>query len=364
MRLELDVAKCVRAKSKFSLCACCAEASPEHISIVENIPTFKNQIGIEAAASVGACPCEALGLSGIVLSRFFFDFLDAKSDTLVPSKELPCLSLLSVEHLLSLALALEQNLKINIESYDRDSFQLQQILKRVDEVNQILSAVSAKKIEMIQEHSEDESEPADKDEGGSRRDFLTNLSLKGALKQKKRFEESLEADELSQHLLESDDIAKLKEQHIPEKRKILFSVLKYSDLFKNSVAIKSEKISFISDKVVNDDCTNCQMCYRLCPSGALSSDGRFSLINFDAMLCLKCRLCHDVCEVDAITMSPHFDLGEFGKHHQETLIRFDIKRCDECGNSFTYRGGEMLCPRCKVEEEEAASLHEKSGIIF
>ncbi|MEJ2438014.1 MAG: 4Fe-4S dicluster domain-containing protein [Sulfurovaceae bacterium] len=337
MRLELDVAKCVRAKSKFSLCACCAEASPEHISIVENIPTFKNQTGIEAAAAVGACPCEALGLSGIVLSRFFFDFLDAKSDTLVPSKELPCLSLLSVEHLLSLALALEQNLKINIESYDKDSVQLQQILKRVDEVNQILSAVSAKKIEVIQE---------------------------GALKQKKRFEESLEADELSQHLLESDDIAKLKEQHIPEKRKILFSVLKYSDLFKNSVAIKSEKISFISDKVVNDSCTNCQMCYRLCPSGALSSDGRFSLINFDAMLCLKCRLCHDVCEVDAITMSPHFDLGEFGKHHQETLIHFDIKRCDECGNSFTYRGGEMLCPRCKVEEEEAASLHEKSGIIF
>ncbi len=364
MRLELDVAKCVRAKSKSSLCTCCAEASPEHISIVENIPTFKNQTGIEAAASVGACPCEALGLSGIVLSRFFFDFLDAKSDTLVPSKELPCLSLLSVEHLLSLALALEQNLKINIESYDRDSFQLQQILKRVDEVNQILSAVSAKKIEMIQEQPEEKSEPADKDEGGSRRDFLTNLSLKGALKQKKRFEESIREDELSEHQLESDDITKLKEQHIPEKRKILFNVLKYSDLFKKSIAIKSEKISFVSDKVVGESCTNCQMCYRLCPSGALSSDGRFSLIDFDAMLCLKCRLCHDVCEVDAITMSPYFDLAEFGRHHQKTLIKFDIKRCDECGNSFTYRGGEMLCPRCKVEEEEVVSLYEKSGIIF
>jgi len=36
---------------------------------------------------------------------------------------------------------------------------------------------------------------------------------------------------------------------------------------------------------------------------------------------------------------------------------FDIKRCHECGANFTYRGGEQICPRCALEEEEAITLH-------
>ena len=106
------------------------------------------------------------------------------------------------------------------------------------------------------------------------------------------------------------------------------------------------------------------MCYRLCPSGALSSDGRFSLINFDAVLCLKCGLCHDVCEIDAIQMQPYFDLAELTDPRQKKLIGFDIRRCNECGNSFTYKGGEMICSRCGNEEDEVLALENKHGIIF
>ena len=118
-----------------------------------------------------------------------------------------------------------------------------------------------------------------------------------------------------------------------------------------------EDISFTSQKFVDDSCTNCQICYRICPTGALSSDGKFSLIHFDAMLCVKCRLCHEVCEPEAIQLQPGFELKEFFEPTQRTLATFNIKRCQECGNNFTYKEGEQICPRCMVEEEEAMFLH-------
>ena len=118
-----------------------------------------------------------------------------------------------------------------------------------------------------------------------------------------------------------------------------------------------EDIGFTSQKFVDDSCTNCQICYRICPTGALSSDGKFSLINFDAMLCVKCHLCHDACEPNSIQLQPGFEVKEFFEPAQRTLAKFDIRRCEECGNNFTYQGGEQECLRCKVEEEEAMFLH-------
>jgi len=119
-------------------------------------------------------------------------------------------------------------------------------------------------------------------------------------------------------------------------------------------------IGFVSQKFIDERCTNCQICYRICPTGALSSNGRFSLINFDAMLCVKCHLCHDVCEPGAIHLQPGFEMRELFEPTQRTLATFSIKRCNECGNPFTYLGGEQTCPRCLVEEEEAMFLHENA----
>ena len=116
-------------------------------------------------------------------------------------------------------------------------------------------------------------------------------------------------------------------------------------------------MSFTSQKFVDESCTNCQICYRICPTGALSSDLKFSVINFDAMMCVKCHLCHDVCEPNAIQLQAGFELKEFFEPTQRTLAKFDIQRCNECGNYFTYTGGVKECFRCKIEEEEAMGLH-------
>ena len=177
------------------------------------------------------------------------------------------------------------------------------------------------------------------------------------MKHKREFNEAVEAEELRSFELDSSMISKIKEKHLPDKRKILFTTLKRIDVPETFDVLATEDISFISQKYVDENCTNCQICYRICPTGALSTDKKFSLIHFDAMLCVKCHLCHDVCEPNAIQLQEGFELKEFFEPHQRTLATFNIKRCNECGNYFTYTGGEQTCPRCLIEEEEAMFLH-------
>ncbi|MDY0403238.1 4Fe-4S binding protein [Sulfurovum sp.] len=369
MSLHLEIASCVRATSKFSQCTKCVDACPESIRIVNNLPTFAKGTGVEAAACIGACPTEAFSLSDFSVTEFFFTFLESKVRLISPKINVPCLSVLSVEHLIALALASEEPITLDLSSYDPESQLFDLIEARIEEANFVLSSISFRQLETnidTPRHSELLSEfPAIAEEipdqvrndGVSRRSFLGNASLKGVMKHKRAFDEAVEAEELRSFELDSSVISKIKEKHLPDKRKILFTTLKRIDRPEAFEVLATEDISFISQKYVDENCTNCQICYRICPTGALSSDKKFSLIHFDAMLCVKCHLCHDVCEPDAIHLQKGFELKEFFEPQQRTLATFTIKRCNECGNPFTYTGGEQTCPRCLVEEEEAMFLH-------
>jgi ferredoxin len=274
-----------------------------------------------------------------------------------------------VEHLISLALASEETITLDQSAYDEDSLLFEHIEAQIEEANFVLSSFSDKQLETNLDsgvrHSGLDAESREilkqvQDDIHDRRSFLGNASLKGVIKQKKAFDEAVDADELQCFDIDSSVIAKIKDKQLPNKRKILFTTLKRAGVPDVFEILPEEDVSFVSQKYIDENCTNCQICYRICPTGALSSNGRFSLIHFDAMLCVKCRLCHDACEPDAIHLQKGFEVKEFFEPTQRTLATFDIKRCNECGNSFTYTGGEQTCPRCLVEEEEAMFLHENA----
>ncbi len=357
MRLHFNLSACVRATSKFSECTKCVDACPESIQLLENLPSFANKTGVEAAACIGVCPTEAFSLSEFSTTEFFFNFLDSKIRFISPKINVPCISVLSVEHLISLALASDEIITLDMSSYDEESILYEQIETRIEEANFVLSSFSDKQLETNMEKVLREEKVNDQEEVSSRRSFLGSASLKGVVKHKMTFDEAVEADELKAFQLDTITIAKIKEKNLPDKRKILFTTLKHADVPEHFDVLAEEDISFTSQKFVDDSCTNCQICYRICPTGALSSDGKFSLIHFDAMLCVKCRLCHEVCEPNSIHLQPGFEIKEFFEPTQRTLATFNIKRCNECGNNFTYTGGEQTCPRCMVEEEEAMFLH-------
>ncbi len=359
MRLHFNLSACVRATSKFSECTKCVDACPESIQLLENLPSFANQTGVEAAACVGVCPTEAFSLSEFSTTEFFFTFLDSKIRLISPKINVPCISVLSVEHMISLALASDEVITMDLSAYDEESILYEQIEARIEEANFVLSSFSDKQLETNMEKIEREEKHEETTET-SRRSFLGNASLKGVVKHKMTFDEAVEAEELKAFKLDNITVSKIKEKNLPDKRKILFTTLKHVNAPDAYDVLATEDVSFVSQKYVDDTCTNCQICYRICPTGALSSNGKFSLINFDSMLCVKCHLCHDVCEPDSIKLQSGFELKEFFEPTQRTLATFNIKRCNECGSSFTYIGGEQICPRCFVEEEEAMFLHENA----
>jgi len=369
MKLFFDPAYCVRATSKFSECTKCVDATNGIVQIEEQLPAFAKATGVEAAACVGACPTEAFFMSDFSVTEFFFTFLDSKVRLISRKLNIPCLSLLSVEHLISLALGSEAPITLDLYDYERGSHLFNVIAARIEEANFVLSSFSDRQLQVNVENEgldysktvSGSQEVNDEEVASDRRNFLRNTaSIKGVVKHQKEFEEAVEADELHRFEIDASMTQKIKDKHLPDRRKILFTMLKHTDRPEHYEVLAQEDVSFVSQKFVDESCTNCQICYRICPTGALSSNGKFSLIHFDAMLCVKCHLCHDVCEPDAIGLQPGFETKELFEPTQRTLATFSIKRCNECGNPFTYLGGEQTCPRCLIEEEEAMFLHENA----
>jgi len=355
MKLHFDAALCVRAKSKVSECEKCILASPDTIRLEENLPAFSHSAGVESAACIGACPTEAFSLSDFSTTEFFFSFLESKVRIISAGMNIPCVSVLSVEHFISLALSSEESIVVDLNGYQERQLLYGIIEARIDEANFILSSFCEKNIETnVDETLEKEQNET---QVSSRRDFLSTATIKGAVKQKRVFDDAVQAEELQCFSIDSEMISKIRDKTLPNKRKILFTTLKRVKDINKYETLAKEDVSFVSQKYVDESCTNCQICYRVCPTGALSSNGKFSLIHFDAMLCLKCHLCHDVCESDSIHLQDGFETKEFFEPTQRVLATFDSRRCDDCGAYFTYVSGEQLCSRCLVEEEEAIFLH-------
>jgi len=365
MSLVFDVASCVRASSKFSTCTKCLDICPvETLELVENLPAFTPSACVTCGGCVGICPTEAFSLLGVSTVDFFFEFLESQQkDLRCGERGIRCVSMLSVEHLIALALESATPLLVYPQGCHcgGESAKLQdQILANVEEANFVLESIANNKQIGVATTEPTIAEVSDLGGEAPTTDRRSFLSLKTAIKSKQHFDEAVDADEVKSFALDKTVLARMRETRIPDKRKLLFSVLKRQEKPQRYETLASEDISFVSQKYVDANCTNCQICYRICPTGALSSDKRFSVINFDAMLCMKCHLCHDACEPEAIHLQAGFETKELFEPTQRTLVTFNIKRCHSCGNHFTYTGGVQECFRCRIEEEEAMELHQNA----
>lgn len=357
--IELDTSKCVRLLSKDATCNNCDVICPtDAIKVGENpLPSinFSSCVGCGACSAV--CPSEALMLDDFKATNFFFEFIEDESNIISCRKNVPCISALSVEHIISMAV-MKKEVIFDMgycESCDIASTCHPQILKNYEESTYILEAMendAVIKLENIAYVQEEQKE-------SNRRDFLRNLNLQTVAKTKHSFENEVKkaTDELVEHTISKTDIALLKQKRIPDKRKLFFTAIKR--VAKPSVyhVIDANEVSFTSQKLLDEStCTACQMCYRVCPTGALSSDMRNSKIDFDPFMCIKCHICHDVCEPDSISVSPSYDIKEFFEPKVQNLATFRVRRCDECNMVFSTNSDDTLCYRCSAEEREARAI--------
>ena len=359
--LTLDISKCVHTSNKFAICDKCVTVCPvETIKIDEGVISFVPSECVGCGGCDAVCPTAAYELDDFKPINYVFNFLENDLDVITCKNELPCIAALSVEELLSMALISPQSITADIGACKECPIaakNLPIIQERVEEVNFLLeameqnSAIALKELDIEEETAQTDTL--------SRRKLLSKDGLKKAVSIKQQFENEIESTDttLKIHEVTSADIVKIKQKNLPDRRSLLLMAMKRAEVPETFHTISIEDISFISQKDLDESsCTNCQMCYRICPTGALSSDGRGSVINFNPLACVQCHSCHDVCEPDSLTLRKTFALSNFFELKVETLVRFDIKRCDECGNYFAYQGGEMLCRRCQIEEDEAREL--------
>jgi formate hydrogenlyase subunit 6/NADH:ubiquinone oxidoreductase subunit I len=358
--LKLNAGLCVRSLSVESECNKCEVVCPtEAIVVGDNpLPSINFSSCVNCGACVGVCPSEALELEEFSSTNFFFDFIEDEEKILSCRKNLPCIAALSVEHIISLAV-LKKELIFDMgycDSCEIASTCKKQIEVNYEEATYLLEAMESEaeiKLENICYENESQ-QPT------QRRDFLSAFNLKTVAKVKKSFEDEVQkaSDELVEHTLQKADIALLKRKTIPNKRKLLFTAIKRVEKPSIFHTVDATEVSFTSQKIMDEEaCTACQMCYRVCPTGALSSDLKNSKIDFDPFLCIKCQICHDVCEPDAIKLSKAYNIKEFFEPQVVNLIAFSVKRCDECNMIFSSNNAEdTLCRRCKIEEDEAKNL--------
>lgn len=110
---------------------------------------------------------------------------------------------------------------------------------------------------------------------------------------------------------------------------------------------------------VSAACGNHQLCASICPTGALAvfeESGRSELM-FDTQLCIGCNECRSICPTGALGLLPNgYNAdGEALPDHPVCLTSFGEKSCAECGQSFTDKAGEDLCPQCEKRRQLASS---------
>ncbi|TKI68934.1 4Fe-4S ferredoxin [Sulfurimonas crateris] len=360
--IQLKASRCVRSLSKESECNRCELiCSTEAIVVGSNpLPSINFSACVGCGACDAVCPNEALSLDDFSTTDFFFSFMEDSDNLISCRKNVPCIAALNVENIISMAL-LKKEMVFDMGHCDECAIAHKcrpEIEKNYEEASYVLEAMQSGALIKL-EDVKHEKESSGEESTSNRREFFSKVNLAGAIKAKQQFEKEIQkaTDELVEHTLQKSDIALLKQKRITDRRKLFFTALKRVEKPEVYHIIEADELTFTSSKEINSEtCTACQMCYRVCPSGALSSDIKNSKIEFDPFLCIKCHICHDVCVPEAIKLSSTYRVKEFFEPEVHSLIKFNVRRCDECNVIFSTNSDERLCYRCKAEEEEARAL--------
>ncbi|MCB9420033.1 MAG: 4Fe-4S binding protein [Ardenticatenaceae bacterium] len=105
---------------------------------------------------------------------------------------------------------------------------------------------------------------------------------------------------------------------------------------------------------VNDDCTACGVCARVCPTGALQMETAKSSyqLTFSPQICIACDVCSHVCAPNTITLThdPTFE-QVFGTAVDQIVQQGELAKCSKCHAPFAAKAGTDLCPVCEFRRQ-------------
>ncbi len=353
-RVNLNFYDCLHVYYKDSSCRKCVDICPiENTILYENEKIKVNTENcISCGACVGVCPTEAYSLLGFSVKDTFEKFVEDKETLISCRKNVPCGAVFDAQYLISLSLKNENDIILDIGHCDTCEIGKlkEQIIQNIDEANYFLEQIGWD----YRIKAEDVKFEQDiKQEKNKRREFLKVLGKGTAglvfwsLMPKVDFEK----------VEENRDFKNIvQEKLLPEKRKVLLEALKEKDIDYSDREVEVDKISFTSDKWIdNYKCTNCSICYNICPTSALKPGEERLKILFEPTLCIKCRICHEVCPEDCLHLTEKLNIKTF-LEEIKVLAEHVMIACEECLVPFSYKGDTTICPRCRQLEDEIRDL--------
>ncbi len=102
---------------------------------------------------------------------------------------------------------------------------------------------------------------------------------------------------------------------------------------------------------VNEDCTGCGVCSKICPQNALQqieNDGKIILI-YEPLKCVQCARCVDICGPDAMKME-YIDLSSKYIAGKILLCETTARYCDKCSKQIFHHLEPRLCMACAAKD--------------
>ncbi|RMD46285.1 MAG: 4Fe-4S dicluster domain-containing protein [Aquificota bacterium] len=355
-RLNFDVYSCVRTYYRYSSCQKCIDVCPiEETLYIENDKIHINEDKcISCGACVGVCPTEAFSLNGFSLKDFYEKFLESGENLISCKLNVPCVSSIDSQYLI--AAAIEKDSDIILDVGHCKNCQIGQLKNRIEDIaneaNYVLKQLGVENKVKLEEVAYEKPEEEKKIE--NRRNFLKRFAKQTAglafwaLMPDIPVENKEENEEIVKNLVE--------EKVVPYKREVFIKAIKSSEIDLKDKYLEIDKISFTSEKWIdNKKCTNCYVCYHMCPTGALREGNQKLSILFEPSLCVKCRICHEMCPEDCLHLSDKLELDTFA-NKIEVLAEHIMIPCEECMTPFSYKGDSTICPRCRKLEDEIKDL--------
>ncbi|MCC7451686.1 MAG: 4Fe-4S binding protein [Anaerolineae bacterium] len=132
----------------------------------------------------------------------------------------------------------------------------------------------------------------------------------------------------------------------PRERRRLIAALKLTRKAVKPAPIPDQQP--FAKATVDQTCTACGLCARLCPTDALqfvTDDGHYAL-QFTTSACIDCDLCTKVCASGSIWLNGTPTPVEVAASKPVILTAGNLQRCTKCGVSFAGDPTTTLCPVC------------------
>lgn len=299
---EIVVGRCLRGRLSSFDCTRCLDSCAANALSLQN---GKIQIDHTRCTGCGrctaVCPAEALVFAGFDLCRMldecdsFADYVvncPRQKQTFPKELPLPCIGVLSIETLLSIALKGNGPVYFNLLACP-DCPQFQGVAAFVETLERVQKATAPHLDTDLRAIRAASQLPAVLPR--DRRSFLLGLGSNVASLVQSRY--------ATRPSLSKKESTKANSRRLPEKTALLEKVIMAQD----SALVPTLLAQCTPTLSLTDSCTFCPRCTGMCPTGAIKlvrQEDNSKKLSFAGNRCTGCGLCAAFCKVQAITINP------------------------------------------------------------